>query len=126
MIFSKTSFLTYNKTLLADADAKLHLYTAETGELVLMASIDEPNGHVFFSTNARKLHLFLNDQINLQSLFKASGAGMVTVLSHNEFEVYVLGDKGLQLCYGENYFSEFKENAKVIATNISTVYYKNN
>ena len=48
MLIYDTSCLTFNEAIIDTAKVKLNLYTHETGELILMASLKQPPGKVFF------------------------------------------------------------------------------
>ena len=107
MLIYDTSCLTFNEAIIDTANAKLILYTHETGELILMASLKQPPGKVFFSTDEIYLQHFLTDKISLQLLFESIAANMVTVLEDDKFKLYIRSNADILLCEGERLFSEF-------------------
>lgn len=108
MLIYDTTCLTFNDAIINTATAKLFLYTHETGALVMMATLKQPNGKVFFTTDEIHLDFFCKDRISLQYLFDATAANMVTVVEDNECKLYMRLDADIQLCEGEKRLSQFE------------------
>ena len=109
MLIYDTTGLTFNRAIISSAEVKLFLYTHETGTRVLMATLDQPPGKVFFTTDEIYLKLFYTDKITLQSLFEATASNMVTVAEADVFKLYMRSDADMRLCEGEKLFSQFEE-----------------
>ena len=112
MLIYDTTSLTFNRAIINSDEVKLFLYTHETGTRVLMATLDQPPGKVFFTTDEIYLKLFYTDKISLQSLFEATASNMVTVAEADVYKLYMRSDADMRLCEGEKLFSQFerKEN----------------
>jgi hypothetical protein len=110
MLIYDTTCLTFNEAIIDTPKVKLVLYTHETGTLVLRATLKQPPGKVFFTTDDIYLNHFYSDKICLQLLFESSASSMVTVVEEDEFKLYMRSDADIQLCEGERLFSELKKN----------------
>jgi hypothetical protein len=112
MLLYDTTGLTFNEAVINTATAKLFLYTHESGALILMATLNQPSGKVFFITDDIYLNLFYTSKISLQSIFEASASIMVTVLEEEVYKLYMRSDADIRLCEGEKLFSQFEKNSK--------------
>lgn len=109
LIYNPTS-LTFNAAIIDSAEVKLVLYTHETGGLVLTASLSQPSGKVFFSTNEDYLERFIDNELSLQLLFESCTSQIVTVAEEDEYKLYMRSDADIYLCGGEKLFYEFEKN----------------
>lgn len=107
MIYDTTD-LHLNRKIIDQADVQLESYTHETGALILSATLQQPEGQVFFETDDYHLQLFYTDKINLQSLFEASEESIVTVTEDYECKLYLRRDVEILLNGGQHFFSQFK------------------
>ncbi len=113
MLLYDTTSLYYNEAIVDTTAAKLLLYTHETGELVLMANLEHPQGKVFFTTNETLLDLFCRDKIYLQSLFEATASNMATILDEDEFKLYMRMDADIRLRGGKQLFSQLRKTSTI-------------
>jgi hypothetical protein len=111
MLIYDTTGLTFNKAIINSAEVKLFLYIHEAGSLVLMATLDQPPGKVFFTTDEIYLTLFYTDKISLQFLFEATASNMVTVAEADVYKLYMRSDADIRLCEGGKLFSQFEKTA---------------
>jgi hypothetical protein len=109
LIYNPTS-LTFKASIIDSAEVKLVQYTHETGTQVLMATLMQPPGKVFFTIDEVYLQRFIEDKLSLQLLFESSSTHFVTVLDEDEYKLYMRSDADIQLCGGPKLFSEFEKN----------------
>ena len=112
MLLYDTTCLTFNEAIIDTKTIQLFLYTHENGALVLMATLNQPSGNVFFITDDIYLNLFYTNKISLQSIFEASTSIIVTVLEGEVYKLYMCSDADISLCEGEKLFSQFEKNRK--------------
>ena len=108
MLLYDTSGLSFNAVIIDTNNTKMCLYTHENGTMVLMVSLKQPVGKVFFTTDDIYLHQFYEDKISLQLLFESSAANMVTVADGDEYKLYLRDDADIQLSEGEKLYSQFE------------------
>lgn len=104
MLIYDTNCLYFKEAIIDAAKTRLILFTHETGNLVLMASVKQQPKKVFFTTNEIYLDHFINDRICLQLFFEAMAPGLVTVSEGEKFKICKQSD--VQLSEGEKIFSE--------------------
>lgn len=108
MLIHDTTGLVFNEAIIDREETKLFLYTHDSGPLVLMATLKQPSGKVFFTIDEIYLHFFNTNKISLQSLFESTASSMVTIEEGDEFKFYMRSDVHIRLCDGEKFFTEFK------------------
>ena len=108
MILFDTTLLTRSKTIIDNSGAQLFLYTDETNNLILSASLSTPGGHVFFKADDANLGLFYTNKIDLQTLFESTAHMLVTIVEDAECKLYMRNDVDIRLNGGEKLFSEFE------------------
>ena len=109
MLIYDTNCLTFNEAIIDNANVKLILFTHQTGNLVLMATLKRQPAKVFFTTDEIYLNHFITNKICLQLFFEAIAPELVTISSGDEFKICLRSDTDIQLCEGEKIFSEFKQ-----------------
>ena len=107
MLLKDTLGLIFNAVIIDTKETKMCLYTYENGKMVLMTTLEHPNGKVIFTTDEIYLHQFYEDKISLQSLFESTAAKTVTVVDGDDYYLHLSIDAGIVLTEGEKLFSQF-------------------
>lgn len=110
MLLYDNTGLNYNGAIIDTATSKLLFYTHESGSMVLTATLKQPEGNVFFTTDYFYLQLFTTNKISLQFLFESTAANMVTVVDKDEYKLYMRSDAKILLSEGEKLFADFTNN----------------
>ena len=110
MISLDTTFLKLNKKIIEGSEAKLFLYTAGPGSLILSATLKKPKGEVYFATDDINLQLFYADRISLHALFDKTTDKVVTIVHQCECRLHVRGEAGILLNGGDRLFSQLEKN----------------
>ena len=113
MLVAERKDLKMVKQLVATSEFELRLYENSKGLLFLSCTCSKPEGVVYFATTPSVLCRFIENQINVQTLFKYSHSRFVEITTGEKTALYSLSDILIELKYGDKNLAQISENPPI-------------
>jgi hypothetical protein len=101
MVVAELDNLVAVKTLIRNSLTRLVLLENKDGNLFLSSDSFEPEGTVYYATTPSLLCMFLEDQIDLQTLFNNSPSLFVEISAKGKSFLYSRGNIKIELKCGD-------------------------
>jgi hypothetical protein len=108
MIVPVSENLKLVKTLVSDAEMQLKIWEDPPGNMYISSSCSLPNGTVYYDTNPSLLCMFIENRINLQTLFNLGSTFFVEIESDGRSSLYSVRDIEIELKQGHKTFKQLR------------------
>src|SRR4030095_13556996 len=99
MLLAERNDLSPVKVLISKNDFHLELFENENGNLFLSSTCIKPAGTIYFAVTPLVLCRFLENKIDLQTLFKESRSLLAEISSKDSTALYSLQDVEVELMF---------------------------
>lgn len=100
MLLAERNDLNPVRVLISKEDFHLELFENSNGNLFLSSTCIKPSGTIYFAVTTLMLCRFLENKIDLQTLFNESRSRLAEISSKDCTALYSLQDIEVQLMYG--------------------------
>jgi hypothetical protein len=96
------------RTLISNVDMQLRVWEDNSDNLYISSTTVTPKGTVYYDTDASLLCMFLEDRINLQSLFAQGASFFVEIETGGKSALYSMRDVEIELKCGQKTFKQLR------------------
>jgi hypothetical protein len=96
------------KTLISNIDMQLKVWEDNANNLFISSTSINPKGTVYYDTDPAVLCMFLEDRINLQTLFIQGAALLVEIETGGRSSLYSTRDVEIELKCGQKTFRQLR------------------
>jgi len=111
MVVAERDNLVAVKTLLY-SQVRLVLFEDKVGNLFLSSDSSKPEGTVYYATTPSLLCMFLEDQIDLQTLFNNTPSFFVEISTKEKTDLYSLKNTNIELDCGDKTIKQLMRNCQ--------------
>lgn len=108
MIVPVSDGLKLIKTLVSDVDMQLKIWEDTPGNMYVSSSCTMPEGVVYYDTSPSLLCMFVENRINLQTLFNLGSTFFVEIEAHGKSSLYSVRDIEIELKQGHKTLKQLR------------------
>jgi hypothetical protein len=96
------------KTLVSDVEMQLKIWEDIPGNMYVSSTCSMPQGTVYYDTNASLLCMFIENRINLQTLFNLGSTFFVEIEAGGKSSLYSVRDIEIELKQGHKTLKQLR------------------